>query len=364
VSQALVSRALTGTSGDIAASPVTVEKIRKMAAEWNYSPNAAALTLKGAPTRTLAVIIKNFDDPFFGRMIRIFQGLAREQGYALLLVGWEEGNPSLTDETVLRKYQPDGLIVCGSDYGPPAVKSFLDEGKRVVQIGLGRVMPGVRQVVVDEAAGLQRLVEFLLGQGHVRIGYIGDSSLPQLRRESLLQASLRAKKLKIHPEWFVRLASSSVDSVNAAVRTLLAPGDGGVPSVVIAADDSMAQQVMRAFYEHGVRVPWDISLAGIDDIPASSTMIPALTSVCQPMAEMVRQAWRLVTGEGCGEANPLVIAPSLSVRESCAAPGAGRLESKVVCKVGVKQGTEQSRSGQKKGSYEDINNAGKCSGKF
>ena len=80
MSQALVSRALTGTSDAIEASPVTVEKIRKAAAEWNYSPNAAALTLKGAPTGTLAVIIKNFDDPFFGHMIRICPGLAREQG--------------------------------------------------------------------------------------------------------------------------------------------------------------------------------------------------------------------------------------------------------------------------------------------
>ncbi len=327
MSQALVSRALTGTSDAIEASPVTVEKIRKAAAEWNYSPNAAALTLKGAPTGTLAVIIKNFDDPFFGHMIRIFQGLAREQGYALLLVGWEEGNPSQADELVLRKYQPDGLIVCGSDYCPPAVQSFLDSGKPVAQIGLGRVMRGVRQVAVDEAAGLQALVEFLQGMGHVRIGYIGDSSLPQRRRESILQSSLRAKKLTIHPEWFVRLATPSIDSVNAAVGTLLAPGSGGIPSVVIAADDAMAQQVMRAFHEHGVRVPQDISLAGIDDIPASRTMIPALTSVCQPMAEMVRQAWRLVTGEGCGEANPVVIAPSLSVRESCAAPEAGNRES-------------------------------------
>lgn len=317
VSQALVSRALTGTSEAIDASPVTVEKIRRAAAEWNYSPNAAALTLKGAPTRTLAVIIKNFDDPFFGHMIRVFQGLAREQGYTLLLVGWEDGNPSRSDDLVLRKYQPDGLIVCGSDYCPSAVKTFLDGGKPVVQIGLGRVLRGVRQVAVDEADGLKSLVEFLSGLGHSRIGYVGDSSMSQRRREDCLRATLKEKSLLIHPEWFVRLTESSIAAVNVAVGRLLALGRGGVPSVVVAADDAMAQRVMRSFHEHGVRVPEDISLAGIDDVPAASTMIPALTSVHQPVEEMVRHAFRLVTGEVGGALGPVVVPPSLSVRESC-----------------------------------------------
>ena len=320
VSQALVSRALTGTSEAIDASPVTVEKIRKAAAEWNYSPNAAALTLKGAPTRTLAVIIKNFDDPFFGHMIRVFQGLAREQGYALLLVGWEEGNPSPADELVLRKYQPDGLIVCGSDYCPSAVKTFLDSGKPVVQIGHGRVLRGVRQVAVDEAVGLKSLVDYLLCLGHIRIGYVGDVSISQRRREEFLLATLKAKKLTVHSEWFVRLTESSCTSVNAAVGRLLALGRSGIPSVVVAADDAMAQRVMRSFHEHGFRVPEDISLAGIDDIPAASTMIPTLTSVHQPVEEMVRHAFRLVTGEISGEAEPVVVPPSLSVRESCSRP--------------------------------------------
>ncbi len=320
VSQALVSRALTGTSSAIDASPVTVEKIRKAAQEWNYSPNAAAQTLKGAPTRTLAVIIKNFDDPFFGHMIRALQGLAREQGYALLLVGWEEGNPSPADESVLRKYQPDGLIVCGSDYCPPAMQVFLDGGKPVVQIGLGRVLRGVRQVAVDEAAGLKSLVDFLQELGHDRIGYVGDASISLRRREESLLATLKEKQLAIHPEWFLRLKEASAAAVSMAVGRLLSLGQGGVPSVLIAADDAMAQQVMRSFHEHGIRVPEDISLAGIDDIPASCMMIPALTSVRQPMEEMVRHAFGLVTGEGGGGVGVVVVPPSLSVRESCAKP--------------------------------------------
>ena len=320
VSQALVSRALTGTSDAIKASPETVEKIRRAAVEWNYAPNAAALSLKGAPTRTLAVIIKNFEDPFFGHLIRVLQGLAREKGYALLLVGWEDGNPGLADELILRKYQPDGLIVCGSDYSPPAVQAFLDGGKPVVQIGLGQILPGVRQVGVDESAGLNDLVNYLQALGHRKFGYVGRDSVSQRRREAILLAALKSRKLAIQPHWFVRLTETDGAALNAATGRMLAKERGGMPSVVIAADDAMAQKVMRAFHEHGVRVPADISLAGIDDIPAAATMIPALTSVRQPLSEMVQQAFRWVTGEGDGGTGAVVVPPSLSVRESCAMP--------------------------------------------
>lgn len=327
VSQALVSRALTGTSAAIDASPATVERIRNAATAWHYLPNAAALSLKGAPTRTLGVIVKTFDDPFFGHMIGVLQGLAREQRYALLLVGWEEGNPSPADETILWKYRPDALIVCGSDYDPPAIRLFLESGKPVVQIGLGKAAPGVRQVAMDEEAGLASLVSYLVGLGHTRIGYVGDASLSLRRREAILREVLSARGLAVHPEWFVGVEAPSDAAVKAAVGRLLSLGPGKLPGVVIAADDVMAQRVLRSLYEHGVRVPSEMSLAGLDDIPAVRTLIPALTSVRQPIPEMVRHAFRMVTEPG-GPADAtaparVVVVPELAVRESCAAPATG-----------------------------------------
>jgi len=87
VSQALVSQALSGRAGEIGASPATVEKIRRTAAEWNYQPSATALALLGAPTRTIGVVVKNFDDPYFGHLIGALQSSARDNRHSLLLTG-------------------------------------------------------------------------------------------------------------------------------------------------------------------------------------------------------------------------------------------------------------------------------------
>jgi LacI family transcriptional regulator len=319
VSQALVSRALSGTAEAIEASPVTIARIRKAAADLRYTPNAAALTLKGAPTRTLGVIVKQFDDPFFGHMIGLLQGLARERHYALLLTGWSETAPDPADERILHKYRPDGLMVCGSDFCPPAVQAFVESGRPVVQIGLGQVVDGVRRVAVDEEAGLRALVEYLVRLGHERIGYLGDESLPKRRREDRLRAVFHARGLSERAGWFVRLTEPAAALAKAAVNRWLSTGRSSLPTALIAADDALAQTVLRALHEAGVAVPGDMSLAGIDDIPAARTMIPALTSVRQPIDEMVRHAFRMVT-EKAGAAD-MVVAPELVIRESCAAPG-------------------------------------------
>ena len=322
ISQALVSRALTGTSAAIAASPATVERIRAAAAEWGYTPNAAALSLKGAPTRTLGVIVKDFNDPFFGHLIGILQGLAQRQHYGLLLVGWNE---TLTNDPaadlLFRKYQPDGLMVCGSDYSPPSLAAFLDRGKPVVQIGLGKTLSGVHQVGIDERAGLQMMVRHLRKLGHERIGYIGLNTIPQKRREAALDAALRQEHLTVRRDWFMR--APTADTITAAMRTFLATARNRRPTALVAADDATAQTVLRALHEHGIPVPGDLSLTGFDDIPAARAMIPALTSVRQPLDRMGEEAFRLASGaatEPVGSGARIVVTPQLVVRESSGAP--------------------------------------------
>ena len=75
----------------------------------------------------------------------------------------------------------------------------------------------------------------------------------------------------------------------------------------------------------GYQVPRDMSLAGVDDIPSARMMIPALTTIRQPMAAMVQQAFALVVqGDAAPRGRVVSVQPELIVRESCAAPGPKR----------------------------------------
>jgi len=51
------------------------------------------------------------------------------------------------------------------------------------------------------------------------------------------------------------------------------------PTAVFAANDLMAIGAMRAIKEVSLRIPEDIAIVGIDNIPAANLVLPALTTV-------------------------------------------------------------------------------------
>jgi LacI family transcriptional regulator len=56
----------------------------------------------------------------------------------------------------------------------------------------------------------------------------------------------------------------------------------------------MAAAAMSVAHRKGLDVPGDLSVAGFDDTPLATTVWPELTTVCQPIAEMAREAVRLL----------------------------------------------------------------------
>ena len=295
VSPSLVSRVLTGRASDIGASENTVRRIREEATRLHYRPSAAALTLRGTPTRTIGVIVKNFKDPFFGHMIGELQGLARAKQFSLVMTGCPSTQDPQIDSVSLLKYQLDGVIVAGSDFEPEGLDAFSAKGIPVVQIGTGRRREGVVKIAMDQRFGLEQLVAYLKKLGHRDIGYLGDDTAPHLRRETIVQAILKSHGLAIRPNALVRAPADEVATGYKAMHQLLRQCVELLPTAIIAADDAIAQTALRALFEKQIRVPEDLSLAGVDDIPSARMAIPSLTTLRQPIREMIEEAFHLVT---------------------------------------------------------------------
>ena len=305
VSQALVSRALSGRGREIGASEETVQKICRMAAKWNYQPSATALALLGAPTRTIGVVIRNFDDPYFGRLIGALQALARDNTHSLLLTG-----PSKEDLFGLQKHRVDAVIVAGSDFLPEGPVNF---GKvPVIQIGTGMVFPGAIQIHMDEESGIGEVVNYLAGLGHRDIGFVAREAKTNLRRAEILRGSLRTLGFSVREKSFIPFGGGEGRAAERAVKAILSLAR--MPTAVVAAEDSIALALLRGFHEAGIRVPQDISIAGIDDIAASAQAIPPLTTLRQPISEMAAAAFRAITG-GCRK--PVSVPGTLMIRKSC-----------------------------------------------
>jgi len=323
VSASLVSRALGGTAAGIGAAATTIDRIRAEAAKLNYQPSAAALSLRGTSTRTIGVVIKNFDDPFFGHIIAELQALATAKNFSLLLTGCPPGAAARVDIQSLAKYRLDGLIIAGSDFVPEGLEAFLHRGTKVVRIGFGPTTPGITNVTVDLEYGLRQLVGYLTKLGHRDIGYIGDETAPNLRREKVLLTTLKQADLFARPNSFVRAKASGVNAGYEGMQTLLQRCGDLLPTAVVAAEDVLAQTALRALFERRVRVPQDLTLVGVDDVPSARMTIPALTTLRQPMPAMVQAAFEQLMTTSEKPRGAISVKPELVVRESSAPPHSG-----------------------------------------
>jgi LacI family transcriptional regulator len=111
--------------------------------------------------------------------------------------------------------------------------------------------------------------------------------------------------------------------IEAAGRLLELPEP---PTAIFAFNDAIAIGALRAARERGLRVPEDLSILGFDDIRHATIVMPALTTIRQPLAEMGRAAVGLlnrVLDGGPGERLHIELPTRLVVRESTAPPQAG-----------------------------------------
>jgi len=285
VSIALVSRVLSGRAVEIGIAPDTIGRVIKAAEEMGYVPSAAALSLKGKSTRTIGVAVYDFNDPFFGALIKQIQTQAHEHNYSLVLAGFLSRSPDRQDLQSLHKHAIDGLVVLGSDSAAEWLQDF--SHLPIARIGHGAAKEASLKIAVDEDDAARQLVEHLTGQGRENMICIsGQLPAHRLRQEALVKAANTAD---------VQLAAIASDekesfAVGLQVTQQLLEEEFDADAL-ICTTDQIAMGALHALHDAGVNIPEQVAVTGFDDIPAAAQFIPAITTVRQPLKEMVRQAF-------------------------------------------------------------------------
>lgn len=288
VSIALVSRVLSGRAKEIGIAPDTIDRVMQAAEEMGYVPSAAALTLKGKPTRTIGVAVYDFNDPFFGSVIKQIQIQAHEHNYSLVLAGFLSRIPDEQDLQALYKHALDGLIVLGSDTEATWLDGF--HHLPVARIGHGGEAEDSVRISIDEEDASRMLVEHLVARGATSLVCI-SSLLPahRLRQDAVEKAAATSG---LH---FASVVSKEKEAFGTGVcstREILKE----MPEVdaLVCSTDQIAMGALHALADAGIAVPGRIAVTGFDDIPAAAQFIPPLTTIQQPLVEMVNQAFHAI----------------------------------------------------------------------
>jgi DNA-binding LacI/PurR family transcriptional regulator len=311
-------RSRAAMAGDVAR-----QRLLDAARRLSHRPDAAAGRPPKGRSRVVGVI--SFDTNLIGPASTLLgvERAARAAGLALSVA-----TPQRIDQAGVRSalrmlagQSVTGVVVIAPQPAAAAAVQSLPAGLAAVvamEAGTGWSVPAIS---VDQAAGARMAVEHLLRLGHRRVwhvagppGWPGVQGRAQGWREALRDAGLVAPAL-LTGDWSAR-------SGYEAGLTLAARGGA---TAVFAGNDQMAMGMMRAFHEHGMRLPGDVSIVGFDDIPEAEFLFPPLTTIRQDFDEIGRRCiaalLRLVAADPRQHPAPDPrVVPTLIARSSTAPP--------------------------------------------
>lgn len=314
VSRSAASRALDRQAPSNSAG---AKRVRAIAAEHGYVPNAWAANLRRKRSGLIGVVVPRLTDTI---MAMLYEALVVEcEGRGLratVVTTGDEPRRELELGRSLVAQRVDGLILttARTDGSDPLLTELREQG---VPHALALRSDGVSPcAAVDDVLGGRIATEHLLDHGHRRIAFVGGPRYASSSsgRERGYRQALESAGVEVAPE-LVLESNFSMEAGADAGRRLLALAEP--PTAVFTANDSLAVGLLAVAQRRGLRVPAELSVVGYNDTRLASNLAVPLTSVRVDFTHLARDAMDLLTTRG--EIEPgltRTTAPILVERES------------------------------------------------
>lgn len=327
LSPATISLVLNNAPGVRSIPQETRDRVVEAAAKFDYRPSFYARSLRKRQSFSVGVLVPELSDSYATQVLAGVEEFLIEEGYFYLTASHRR-KPDLIEEypRLLMERSVEGFIV---------IDTILEKSLSlpVVVVAGHRKIEGVTNVVLDQKRAAELALRHLYQLGHRKIAFMrgGSHSSDADDRWSCLMAVARDLKLVIAPENAVQLELrvSTPELGFAPANELITRG--GDFTALVAFNDISAIGAIRAFMNHGYRVPEDISVVGFDDIQGAAFHNPSLTTIRQPLQQMGAVAARILLQRIRGQAtfpDVVPIHPELVIRESTCPPNPKRARAK------------------------------------
>jgi len=321
VSTATVSLALRGSP---LVADATKLRVQQIAREMGYSYNRSAASLRTDRTNILGVGFHDITNPYFAELLAAIEETAAANGRSILLGTYAE-NLERQDRvlTTLKEYRPDGMIICPAGGTTAETLEHL-MAAQVPLVQLSREIAGIGLDFVgsDDRHGTVLAMEHLLGLGHRRIAFLGESQLISTSRnryggycEMLAKHGLRVDPAIVYSAYGTR------ENGLKGIQAVLDASDP--PTAAVCFNDLTAFGAMLGLRHRGLEAGQDFSLVGCDDVQEAAQWYPALTTIKNFQEEMGRKSAELLLRRIAEPSSPtrrIVLKPDLVVRGTTAPP--------------------------------------------
>lgn len=322
VSNSAVSIVLNNKPG---VSEKTRKKVLEIIKKYNYTPNNLAQALVAKETKSIGLIIKEIDNPYFAKVMKGVYDTCSELGYSVLLGSSELSLEKESEiiNTFLNK-RVDGLIISPLQ----SERSNFSYLSNMLNANFSLVLLGTIQnyltnsVDIDNFKAAYDAVSYLIKLGHTKIAHLAGpihSGHGQRRLEGYKQA-LIDNHIAINNSFIVPVEPYTPNGFRACWDMF--NGAKEVPTGIFCYNDLVAVGVIEALSKLGIKVPQQVSVVGFDNIDFSEYVRIPLTTIQMPAYDIGKASTNLLIKQIANSSNQLnenlILDHELIIRESCA----------------------------------------------
>lgn len=235
------------------------------------------------------------------------------------------------DESVIQSV--DGLLAIGK-FTEERVKKLHELHPNLCVIGSNFPLDDYDSVNTDFTQATELALSHLMGLGHQKIAFIGAEESQNMygyRRYKTPTVNTYVDMMQHYQlfdeDYFIVKENSRLDVQTGEELTeqALALWQDRLPTAILSANDAFAIGVIHTLTVHGIKIPEDISVMGINDISVSRYVSPPLSSVQAFTEEMGETGLELLYNriENPGIARRIFLSTQLVIRQSTAKPKEG-----------------------------------------
>jgi LacI family transcriptional regulator len=318
-----VSFVLNGKSTAMGISESTVKKVNDLILKKGYNPNSAARVLRTGKSNTLALIVEDIGNHFFGNIAKIIELEAYKNGYKVFFSS-TEGDNIIAKGLIAAMQQSavDGFIITATSGIDEEIIKLKKEKKPFILID--RLLPEIDTdyVGVDNFFGAYELTNHLLENGYSKIGFVSITSdmTQMIDRKKGYEKALKNKKVPIDNKLILEIEFSEDNKlIIASIQKYLK--ENKYIDAVFFSTNYLGLLGIEAIQLNKLKIGKDIGVVSFDDHDVFRLMTPSITVASQPITEIASRAIELLLkklGKGKKQSHTVIdiIKPDIIIRNS------------------------------------------------
>ena len=261
------------------------------------------------PKLVIAVICPEFESLYYATILSHLQTRLEERGCEICVAttqfSTERGRELM--EYYSNYTSVDGVILVDA-------ASALEAESSIPTVCLGNAKNGATRVSTSRQNAIEAAVDYFIERGVRDIGFLGEK-LTASKQKSFCK--ILEDRLGGYNESFIGVGERFFEGgYNTTLRMIK---ENRLPRALICAYDYLAIGAMRCLFDNGYRVPEDVAVLGMDDIPEARYLNPPLSSISSNLGDACAVATETLINMLMGKPynQNTVINGTLHLRRSC-----------------------------------------------